>query len=87
VVKKRNKPGLRLFEATMDGVQVFNLTRRLQFYVKDTKIALRRYVLHDTHRTQHAIKHDTRDTRHDTTRADVGDGGGGVGCTWNVQRR
>jgi hypothetical protein len=64
VVKKRNKPGLRLFEATMDGVQVFNLTRRLEFYVKDTKIALRRYVLHGTHthtpRTQHATRHDTR---------------------------
>lgn len=55
VVKKRNKPGLRLFEATMDGVQVFNLTRRLQFYVKDTKIALRRLHVERTEEMMEAL--------------------------------
>ncbi len=42
MVKERNSARLCLFEATMDGVLLFDLQKRLRVYLQDTKIAVRR---------------------------------------------
>lgn len=52
---ERGESELQLFEATMDGVLVFNLKRRLKAYIKDTNIAVRRLQVERTDEMMEAL--------------------------------
>jgi len=45
VVKRRDRKGLRLFEATMEGVETYLLNSALKFYRENSKVAIRRIMV------------------------------------------